>query len=81
MKLAGQKLSLEQGLLALTVDGINTLCWLQSGKRSRSNRPKSLYKALTEVKVKDDYMVFDTPEEYMAYMAKKKARRKKWQRQ
>ena len=53
-------------LLALAVDGINTLIWQKTkdGMKGR-NRPESLYKKLTEKKQpKEDLETFDDVDSY-----------------
>ena len=53
-------------LLALVVDGINTLIWQQTkdGRKGR-NRPESVYKKLTEEKKpKEELQTFDDVASY-----------------
>lgn len=47
-------------LLALIVDGVNILTWqnTKDGAKGR-NRPKSIFKGLTEEKKVDEYQVFN----------------------
>lgn len=65
-KMAGMKIDLTQMLLALVVDGINTLIWqnTKDGMKGR-NRPESIFKKLTEEqKPKDIYESFGSIEEF-----------------
>ena len=63
MKMSGQKLTLEQSLLALLLDDFNLLLW--SRQKHRGSKPKSIFKDLTEEKKpKDDLMAFSSPEEF-----------------
>lgn len=62
---SGMKLSLTEMLLALIVDSANVLIWqnTKDGAKGR-NRPKSIFKMLTEEKKKDDYQVFRSAEDF-----------------
>lgn len=62
---SGMKLSLTEMLLALIVDSANVLIWqnTKDGAKGR-NRPKSIFKMLTEEKKKDDYQVFRSSEDF-----------------
>lgn len=63
MKISGQKLTLEQSLLALILDDFNFFLW--SRQKRRGPRPKSIYKDLTEEKKpKDELMAFSSPEDF-----------------
>ena len=65
-RIAGIKIDLNQMLLALVVDGINTLIWqnTKDGMKGR-NKPESIFKKLTEEqKPKDQYEKFDTVEDF-----------------
>ena len=63
MKLSGQKLTIDQSLLALIFDDLNLMMWAK-GKR-RGNKPKSVYKILTEEpKPKDELMKFKDVESF-----------------
>lgn len=65
-RIAGIKIDLNQMLLALVVDGINTLIWqnTKDGMKGR-NKPESIFKKLTdEQKPKDEYEKFDTVEDF-----------------
>lgn len=73
-KYSGISLSIDQMLLAMIEDSLNGLIWGLSG-RKRGKRPQSIFKKLIErdqKKQKDDLMSFATPEEYEAFMARKK---------
>ena len=70
MKLSGQKLTLEQSLLALILDDFNLLLW--SRQKRKGSRPKSIFKDLTEEKKpKDELMSFATPEEFNEWLKRK----------
>ena len=74
-KYSKNNLTLEQMLLAMIVDGINISVWQRSGAK-RSRKPESIFKKLTEkAKPKDELMSFRTPEDYEAWIARK---REKW---
>ena len=66
-------LTIDQMLLALIEDSLNGLIWGLGGKKS-AKRPKSILKTLLDKdkKQKDELMSFRTPEEYEAWMARKK---------
>lgn len=71
-KYSGVNLTTDQMLLALIVDGINIGIWQRAGAK-RSKRPQSIFKKLTEKKKpKDELMSFGSPEEYEAWMARKR---------
>lgn len=71
-KYSGINLTLEQMLLAMLVDGVNISIW-QRGGGKKSRKPASIFKKLTEKeKPKDELMSFRTPEEYEAWMARKR---------
>ena len=71
MKLSGQKLTLEQSLLALILDDFNLLLW--SRQKRKGSRPKSIFKDLTEEKKpKDELMSFATPEEFNEWLKRKR---------
>lgn len=71
-KYSGVNLTLEQMLLAMAVDGINISIW-QRGGGKKSRKPASIFKKLTEKeKPKDELMSFRSPEEYEAWMARKR---------
>ena len=74
-KYTGVNLTLDQMLLAMLVDGVNISIW-QRGGGKKSRKPISIFKKLTEKeKPKDELMSFESPEEYEAWMARK---REKW---
>ena len=65
-------LTIDQMLLAMIEDSLNGLIWGLGGKK-HTRRPKSVLKMLTEPKKqKDDLMSFRSPEEYEAFMARKR---------
>lgn len=72
-KMSGQKISLENQLLALILDSINIRVWqnTKDGQKGRK-RPPSLYKKLMgKDKPKDELMSFSTPEEYEEWRRRK----------
>lgn len=74
-KYSGVNLTMDQMLLAMLVDGVNMSIW-QRGGAKKSRKPMSIFKKLTEKeKPKDELMSFRTPEEYEAFMKRK---REKW---
>lgn len=65
-RIAGIKIGLTDMLLALLVDGVNTLIWqnTKDGMKGR-NRPESVYKRLTEEqKPKEEYEKFATVDDF-----------------
>ena len=57
MKMSGQKLTIDQTLLALILDDLNLMMWSRS--KRHGSKPKSAYKLLTEEpKPKDELMKF-----------------------
>lgn len=71
-KFSGISLTLEQMMLAMLVDGVNISIWQRSGAK-KSRKPLSIFKKLTEKeKPKDELMSFRTPEEYEAFMKRKR---------
>ena len=71
-KYSGINLTLEQMLLAMLVDGVNTSIW-QRGGGKKSRKPISIFKKLTEKeKPKDELMSFRSPEEYEKWMKRKR---------
>ena len=71
MKMSGQKLTLEQSLLALILDDLRQ--WLWMNQRRGSKRPQSVFKKLTEdKKPKDELKTFDSPEAFEAWRRKKR---------
>lgn len=72
-KISGQKLTLEQSLLALILDDFNLLLWSRS--KRKGSRPKSIYKMLTEdKKQKDDLMSFKSTEDFDKWLKRKQER-------
>lgn len=71
MKISGQKITLEQALMAVIIDDLNMILWQRSKRRKK---PESLYKKLTEEKKKDELLSFSTPEQYEEWMKKKRER-------
>lgn len=72
-KISGNKLSIEQMLMALMVDNLQFIAWSKTKAAAKnSNRPESLFKKLTgfDDKQKDELLSFTTPEEYEAHMQK-----------
>ena len=68
MKMANQKLTLEESLLAITFDKINALYWsfTEDGMKNR-NRPQSVYDYLAGIHQNNDHNTvqgFNTPEEF-----------------
>lgn len=75
MKISENKLTLDEMLLTLMVDNLNFLAWTKTKDSQKNrNRPSSLFKRLMnlEQKQKDELMSFSTPEEYQAYIDKKR---------
>lgn len=79
MFLNGQKLTLEQTLLAMLVDDLNFIAWTKTkDAQHKRNRPKSVLDALTKEKetMKDELMSFGSVAEYEAYMQAKRGKGK-----
>jgi hypothetical protein len=73
-KLSGQKLTLEQSLLALLLDDFNLFLW--SRQKHRGSRPKSIFKELTEEKKpKDELMAFESIEDFNEWLKRKQEKR------
>lgn len=71
-KFSGVNLTIEQMLLAMLVDGVNISIW-QRGGGKKSRKPVSIFKKMTEKeKPKDELMSFRSPEEYEAWMRRKR---------
>lgn len=71
-KFSGLSLTIDQMLLAMIEDSLNGLIWGLGGKK-HSKKPKSIFKMLMNPnEKKDELMSFRTPEEYEAWMARKK---------
>lgn len=65
--ISGQKLSLEQMLLARIADELSFQSWAQTKDAQRNkNRPKSILSALLGEEKKEEYETFDTFEEFKA---------------
>lgn len=63
MKMSGQKLTIDQTLLALILDDLNLMMWSRS--KRHGSKPKSAYKLLTEEpKPKDELMTFKDIESF-----------------
>lgn len=73
-KISKSRLTIEQSLLALILDGINVLIWQRSkdGAKGR-NKPESIFKKLMglDKKPKDELMSFDTVEDFDRWYAQK----------
>lgn len=65
--LRGDRISTSMMLSALTVDGINKLCWFKTedGQKNR-NRPPSILELLNTEQKKSDVSGYDTVEEFEA---------------
>lgn len=70
-------LTLDQILLAMIFDSLNGLIWGLGGKRKGKKPERVLHKLIKPKKKsnKDELMSFSSPEDYEAWMAKK---REKW---
>lgn len=69
-KIAGVNATLDQLLLALILDDINSFMYARS--KHKGPRPKRIFKMLTEPpKQKDEYMSFSTPQDYEAWRKRK----------
>ena len=67
MAMAGAKLTTTEMLLALTVDRVTTLAWMQSKDgASGRNRPKSILEELTKEKPVKEYQTFASIEDFEA---------------
>lgn len=69
MKISGARVTLDQQLLAVIADALKFIQWTKTdhGKRRRYDG-KSIYETLMNPKGKDEYQVFNSPEEFDAYM-------------
>ena len=76
-KYSGVDMTLDQILLATIIDSLNGLIWGLGGHKA-SKKPERVLDALMKNNKKEnnDLMSFQTPEEYEAWMARK---REKWQ--
>lgn len=73
-KISGMKITFDQMLLAILVDGVNGLLWQRSkdGAKNR-NRPESLFKKLTgQDKEKDELEVFESIEDFERWYKSKR---------
>lgn len=66
MKMAGQRLTTTDSLLAIIYDKLNWLCWAKTeDAQHKKNRPKSLFMLLTTDEKEDESETgFDSPEEF-----------------
>lgn len=65
MKIAGQKLSNTDSLLALIFDKVNWLCWTKTKDAEKGrNAPKSLYRMLTGEEEQGEVTAYATPEDF-----------------
>lgn len=62
-KISKARLTYEESMLALIFDILQAMNY-KLGHRKGQEKPKSLYKKLTEVKEKDDLIAFNSPEDY-----------------
>lgn len=73
-KISKSRLTVEQSLLALILDGINVLIWQRSkdGAKGR-NKPESIFKKLMglDKKQNDDLMSFATTDDFDRWYAQK----------
>ncbi len=73
-KISKSKLTIEQSLLALILDGINILIWQRSkdGAKGR-NKPESMFKKLMglDKKQKDELMSFASADDFDRWYAQK----------
>lgn len=75
MKQADTRVTIDQMLNAMIVDHLGFLCWAKTkdGQKGR-NRPKKVLDVLlerTEEHKKDEFITFETPEEYLTYIENK----------
>lgn len=74
-KYNNKRITLDQEILASILDGVALLIWLRSRKGTK--KPESIYKILTEEpKQQDEYMEFNSIEDYEAWRSKKE---EQWQ--
>lgn len=65
LRLAGARVSTEILLQAATVDALNLLVWAKTkNAKHGTNKPASIYEALTEEPEKDEYIGFDSAAEF-----------------
>lgn len=64
-KMSGQDIDMHTALLALIVDDLNLYIWMQSkDAKHRRNRPKSVYKLLTEKNEPKQERTFTSAEDF-----------------
>ena len=67
--LSNQKLTIDQMLQALMVDALNFLVWTKTkDAQHKRNKPKSIFKLLTEENENEKIQAFESPEDFDAYM-------------
>ena len=74
-KMSSSELTMNQMLMSLILDSLNTLVWFNTKDGSKGkNRPKSIYRMLMglDKKQNEDLMVFDSPEEFETWMQSKR---------
>ena len=71
MKLSGQKLTIEQGLMALILDSLNINTW---NRRGKGKKPKSIFKQLADERPRDELKKFATTEAFDEWLARKQGR-------
>lgn len=72
---SGQKLTLEQLLMAMAVDSLRFIAWSKTvDAKKKRNRPKSITERLlnTQAKEKDDLLVFNSPEDFDQFIKEKR---------
>lgn len=73
MKISGKNITLDQMLMAMAVDCLNFLCWTKTKEAQKGrNKPKRIIDTLMVDEKKDEYVTFETPEEYLEYVKRKK---------
>ena len=67
---SNSEITLEQAILAKISDSLDFVAWSKTrdAQKGRRYKGKSLLKELANRKEKDEYMQFDTPEEFEQYM-------------
>ena len=76
-KYSGIDITLDQTLLAMLIDSLNGLIWGLGGRKASKKPARVLDELMKNTKKENnDLMSFRTPEEYEAWMARK---REKWQ--
>lgn len=75
MKMQNQTVPLEEILLAAIVDRLSLLVWFKTKDAEHGfNRPECLVDKLTNKVADSDVMIFDSPEEFDAYLAELKSK-------